>query len=249
MQESFETFSNIEKLGFGAANHFIEIAKSTINKNGIFKVALAGGNTPKTMYRFLAQPTFLSEIQWPKVEIFFGDERLVPKDHPLSNYKMAFESFLSVVPIPQNNIHPVPVEMAETAEKAAFYYEMELKKINESLLHFPVFDLIILGMGKDGHTASIFPNSPLISETKRWVSASYPPKHIEPGVWRVTLTIPVLQHAKNVLILISGREKENALQQILNNTKVPERLPIQFVRENKNNGNITWLLQRALLKS
>lgn len=223
-----------------AADRFVRLAEDAIGRRGRFMVALAGGSTPRAMYRRLADPSGPgARVGWPDVHVFWGDERSVPPADPQSNYRMAREALLDHVAIPTDRIHRVPAELAPA--EAAEAYERTLRKvfaIDEG--DVPVFDLILLGMGEDGHTASIFPRSDVVGERVRLVAAPW----VEPlGVFRITVTPPVLEAAVHVIVLVSGSGKAAALRDVLEGPFLPDRFPAQCLREAQ--GDVVWLADAA----
>lgn len=218
-----------------AARQFVDFAKQCVAERGRFTVCLSGGSTPRQMYALLAEEPFLREAPWSDIHIFWGDERVIPLDQPDNHYRMASDIFLTRVPIPQRNVHRMPVE-SDTAAKAADQYENLLKTFFDLAAgELPRFDLIILGMGADGHTASLFPGTPALNETTRFVAANYVPKL---AADRLTLTVPVLNEARQVMFLVSGRNKADALQRVLQNSQ-PD-LPAAAI--SPKNGNVFWIV-------
>jgi 6-phosphogluconolactonase len=216
-----------------AAAEFQNAAESAIAERGWFSVALSGGNTPRSFYSLLAQE-YKTALPWNKIHVFFGDERYVPFDHPDSNYRMANEALFSQTPIPAGNIHRVRTEL--DPESAAREYESELRaqfglKNND----LPRFDLVLLGLGDDGHTASLFPGSAALQEISRLVVANWVEKF---KTFRITLTFPVLSHAAEVLFLVSGAGKAQILKEVLSSPGAVE-FPSQRVRP--ENGRLLWL--------
>lgn len=187
------------------------LAKAT-EKAGIFAIALSGGTTPRRLYERMAAPSYREAFPWSRIHWFWGDERFVPHDDVLSNYRMAREALLSRAPIPSANIHPVPTE-GISPESAATSYECELKTFygGERLDPArPLFDVTLLGLGSDGHTASLFPGTPVLTERNRWVAAVVGVKS-EP---RVTLTYPALESSRHVAFLVAGKEKKESFSQL-----------------------------------
>jgi 6-phosphogluconolactonase len=176
---------------------------------GTFRIALSGGSTPKLLYRRLA--TFDARIAWEKLEVYWGDERFVPHDDPRSNYRMAREAMLDAVPVDPAKVHPIPTD--GDPQSAARRYEHLLKQAYgaDRLGPRPLFDLVLLGLGEDGHTASLFPGSPLLNEAERWVAAAIADA-AEP---RITLTFPPLESSRAILFLVTGEEKARAVQRVL----------------------------------
>ena len=205
-----EILKNKAALTTRMAEEFAHLADDAIRERGVFRVALAGGSTPKASYQLLAGEAFAGQIDWQRVQVFWGDERMVPAEHADSNYRMAKEALLDKVPIPTANIYAMRGELKP--EEAAEDYEHKLGTVfgGENV----VFDLVLLGMGTDGHTASLFPESSLLDETVRWV-ASVPEPTGNPPVPRITLTLPVINQARLVLFLVSGSGKRRVVKAIL----------------------------------
>ncbi len=197
-------FADVNEFSLRAAEAAVRTINESVQSNGSFSLALAGGNTPRTLYRLLSSQ-FRDRIPWTKVQVFWGDERYVPLDDPRSNYRMARESLLDAVPCPAENVHPMPTELRDP-DVAARDYEKTLRGYFSK--DWPRFDLVLLGIGEEGHTASLFPGSPALEETRRGVVAVKAP--VEPPQ-RLTLTLPALTHAANVYFLVSGSNKAQAL--------------------------------------
>jgi 6-phosphogluconolactonase len=209
-----------------AARQFVDWAWQSIAKDGVFNVALSGGSTPRELCRTLATPEFRAQVDWPRVQLFWGDERAVPPDNPESNYGMARRELLLRVPIPQANVHRMEAEDANIG-RAAHNYEATLRKfLPLDDRGFPRFHVILLGLGIDGHTASLFPGSKLLRETSRWVSTPIQPKT---GARRMTLTLPVLEGGRRIAFLVSGAEKASILRAVLCDRSDPP-LPAQMVQ-------------------
>jgi 6-phosphogluconolactonase len=218
-------------LAHEAADRFVALTRSAIASYGRFTVALSGGSTPKLLYaQLVRQP-----IEWRHVHVFWGDERCVPPDHPDSNYGLAQRTLLSHVDIPPQNVHRLPGELAPA--RAAQQYEDELRS---SLGTPPRFDLILLGMGADAHTASLFPGTLALHEQQRWVVANYVDKL---QATRLTLTLPVINQASNVIFLITGSDKAAALRSVWHGPYDPDRFPAQSVA--LTTGRVSWLVDRA----
>jgi 6-phosphogluconolactonase len=214
------------ELARAAARRFVDWAWQSIVKDGNFNVALSGGSTPQELYRVLATPEFRSQVDWPRVHLFWGDERAVPPESPESNYGNARRELLLRVPIPPANVHRMEAEDASIG-RAAHNYEKTLREfLPLDDRGFPRFHLIFLGLGPDGHTASLFPGSKLLRETSRWVSTPMVPKL---GARRMTLTLPVLEAAQRVVFLVAGAEKASVLREVLCNHPDPP-LPAQMVK-------------------
>ncbi|MGC1375954.1 MAG: 6-phosphogluconolactonase [Anaerolineales bacterium] len=234
-----EIFPNAAALAQHAAGQFTALAEFAIRKRGRFAVALSGGSTPKPMNALLAAPPFATRIDWSKVYVFWSDERCVAPQDAESNYGNAREALLIHVPIPPENIQRVFGELAP--EHAAQKYEDKLREFFAGKA--PRFDLVLLGLGEDGHTASLFPGAPAVRENSRWALAvkhSTPPL---PLVDRVTLTPPVINAAANVTFLVTGAAKAERLRQVLRDQYNPDRLPAQVVRP--KDGKLFWFLDEA----
>lgn len=223
-----------------AARLFAERVEHAIATRGNFTVALSGGSTPKGLYGTLAMPPYRNSIPWPNMHLFWGDERCIPPTHPDSNYQMVKEALLVKVPIPAENVHRIPAEL-EDPQVAADTYEQLLRM--HSLLSgrpFPRFDLVLLGLGEDGHTASLFPATEVLNEKERWVAAPYVQKL---SVHRITLTPPVINRAATIIFVVTGEAKAAILKQVLESEYRPDQLPAQLVRA--EHGRLYWLVDRA----
>ena len=234
-----EIFPNAAALAQRAAEQFSALAEFAIRKRGCFAVALSGGSTPQAMNTLLATPRFAARIDWSKVYVFWSDERCVAPQDAESNYGSAREALLVHVPIPVENIQRVFGELAP--EHAAQKYEDKLREYFGQ--RPPRIDLVLLGLGNDGHTASLFPGAPGIRENSRWALAV---KHAVPPlplVDRVTLTPPIINAAANVTFLVTGAAKAERLRQVLRDQYNPDRLPAQVVRP--KDGKLFWFLDEA----
>jgi 6-phosphogluconolactonase len=210
-------------LAGAAAEDLARRAEEAVRARGAFAVALAGGSTPKALYRLLADPAapFRSRVPWPAVHAFFGDERAVPPESPDSNARMACEALLTHVPV--GSVHRIEGERG-AAEAAARYDDELFQHFGDVAV--PVFDLVLLGLGADGHTASLFPGSPALDERRRWVVPA--PAGLPPWVERITLTLPVLEAARVVLFLVAGADKAGALRRLVR--APPGEAPIPAAR-------------------
>ena len=225
-----------------AARRFVGLAKTAIDGGGRFTAVLAGGSTPAALYRLLAQEPYRGQVNWPRTWIFFGDERCVPPDSRDSNYQMARETLLDHVPLPEVNVFPMHGEWPP--QRAADAYALQLRaQLEDEGRSWPRFDLILLGMGDDGHTASLFPGMPALSVMDQVVAATCVPDYVQPNVARVTLTLPVLNAAAAVLFLVAGERKAGAVARVLGRSRSAEPLPAALVRP--GDGTLTWLLDRA----
>jgi len=237
MHRAVRVFDDLESMSMAAAAAVVELAAGS---TGPFSIALSGGSTPSRLYEILAEDS--AGIDWDKVHLFWGDERFVPSGDPESNFGAAKTALLEKIDIPYENIHGVPVD-APTAVEAAETYEKELRGFFG--IHdegFPEFDLVILGLGDDGHTASIFPGSPVLDEKCRWVSAVTAPAGVEPA-GRVTLPLPVLNSAKNIFFLVSGEKKADVLHDILFAGRLAtDGYPASLISPD---GPLVWFVDRA----
>jgi len=202
-------------------------------------IALSGGTTPRGLYERLAGENLRHKIPWSRVHLFWGDERCVPPENPESNYRTADESLISRVPIPLENIHRMPGEKTDP-QKAADAYERTLRDFFRTAPgEWPAFDLALLGVGSDGHTASLFPGSPVLEETRRWVAAPYVEKL---KAHRLTLTLPVFNHADQVIFLAAGREKAPVMREWVSQENRTARFPFEMIRP--LSGRLLFLLDR-----
>lgn len=223
-------------LQVAAADLFVKYGQTAINDHGWFTVALSGGSTPQQLYELLATEPFARQISWQQVRIFWGDERCVSPDDEQSNQRMARAALLDKVPLPTSNIFPIVVE--ESPEKAARDYEAQLRSQFSGEL--PRFDLILLGLGPDGHTASLFPGTAAVSEQHRWTSPATPQGQ---ALARITLTLPVINAAANIIFLVTGETKAAMVHQIIDKPPIQPPLPAQLVKPTA--GTLTWLLDKA----
>jgi len=220
---NLEILETPQDLARAAAEIFVAKSKEAVAKRGIFTIALSGGSTPKLLYQLLAAPNraFREQVPWPSIHFFWADERHVPPDHPESNYRMANEAMLSKVPVAKNNVHRVMSENPDAARAAEDYEQTVLRIVPGKP---PRFDLILLGVGTDGHTASIFPESDVLHETKRLVAAPWIEKLKS---YRITMTLPLINNAASVVFLVSGTEKAEIVKEM---AQGPKRYPAQEIR-------------------
>jgi len=231
-------FKEYDALSTAAAEIFVRAGADAIEARGRFLVALSGGNTPSGLYRTLASETYRNQVNWQKTFVFWGDERCVPPDDEGSNYHQANESLLSHVSIPRENILRVKGELIPY--EAAYAYAQTLKEFADPELEWPRFDLVLLGMGADGHTASLFPGSKTdVDAPTLAVTADYEGRPAE----RITLTPPVINSARKVIFLVTGEDKAEVLNQVLSKKSMPERLPAQRIQP--TDGELIWLLDEA----
>jgi 6-phosphogluconolactonase len=230
-------FEGAAELMDGAAEEIAEAARQAVEEHGRFAWALSGGSTPRGLYQLLASEAWRDRMPWPAIHFFWGDERHVPPDHPESNFRMAREAMLDAVPVPSENIHRIRAEEPD-AQRAAAEYEATLRSFFTFVPDDSTrFDLILLGLGKDGHTASLFPGSPAVHERERLVVAPWVESQ---RTFRITLTPPVLNHARRVIFLVAGEDKAEALHRVIQGERDPDRYPAQVVE-----GNCSWMVDRA----
>jgi 6-phosphogluconolactonase len=235
IKADLRVFVDVNELSLRAGEVMVRTINEFVKTNGTFSLVLSGGSTPRILYRMLSRQ-FLDEIPWTKVHVFWGDERYVPHGDSQSNYRMAREALLDHVPCPAGNVHPMPTHFSDP-DAAAQDYEKTLKRyFPESL---PGFDLVLLGLGEEGHTASLFPRSAALEEKSRWVVAVKAPA--EPPL-RITLTLPALAHAANVYFLVAGSAKAQALQHVLNGPPDQKNYPAAGVRRVR--GAVIWWVDR-----
>ena len=237
-----ESFPTPERLADAVTRHIVARAAAAISATGRFTLALAGGSTPRAAYALLASEAFAHRVEWGLVHVVWGDERCVPPDDPRSNYRMAKEALLDRVPIPTHQIHRIRGE--DDPEEAAAEYERELRALlchpERSEGSLESLDLVLLGLGEDGHTASLFPGQTAVHETARWVVAVPAP---DATMWRITLTPAILNAARNVTFVVSGAGKAERLQQVLQGPFTPDVLPAQAIRPLQ--GRLTWMVDEA----
>jgi 6-phosphogluconolactonase len=221
-----------------AAERLVRAANEATALADQFTVALSGGSTPRAMHQLLAVEPLRSRVDWSKVQIFFGDERCVPPDHPESNYRMARETLLSKVPIPGDNIYRMRGDI-DPNEAAKEYGQMLKEKFGDG----GGLDLVLLGLGEDGHTLSLFPGTAAVNETKHRCVANYAEHSTTGKSWRITLTAPFVNRSGEVIFLVTGAKKSESLSQVLEGPRDPQRLPAQLIAP--ASGKIGWLIDVA----
>lgn len=239
---NYRIVTGADELSRVAADRFVKLAAEAIAARSAFSVALSGGSTPEKLYELLSDENeeYLTKIDWQNTYFFFGDERHVPPDNAESNFKMANEAlFARVAELPKENVYRVKAEN-EAADAANFYEETLRKFFQSKTVEFPRFDLILLGMGADGHTASLFPESEGLQETARFFVENYVGKL---NAYRLTLTFPVINNARNVLFLVGGAEKAAVIKEIVQPENAEIKYPAQ--RVNLVDGELLWLLDKA----
>ena len=229
-------FENGTDVSRAAADYFVEIAQQAIDEKGRFTVALSGGNSPRKCYELLASKEYKKKVDWDKVYIFWGDERFVPRDDDQNNAKMAFDSLLDHVPIPDDHIFPIPY--SGTPRESANEYEKTLRNYFRD--KEPVFDLIYLGLGENGHTASLFPNTNVLNKMNIWVSEVYLE---DQNMYRITLTLPVINQAENIIFIVYGQKKAEIFSNVLIGPHQPKKWPAQLIKP--SNGKLIWMIDQA----
>jgi len=233
-------FSDAETLSRAAAEEVCSTISRTLHAKDRMTLVLSGGSTPRRLYEQLASDGFRARVQWDRVEFFWGDERGVPPDHPESNYRTADEALLRPLGIPGRCIHRIEAERENRAAAARDYEATIARTLPASGGTPPAFDLVLLGMGADGHTASLFPHSPALEERKRWVVAHKPPQIARD---RITMTVPLLNAAACVVFLVAGAKKAKVLAEVIDGPRDPGRLPSQSIRP--TSGRLLWLVDAA----
>lgn len=231
--------ADLNELSRTGAEEFSRCAREAIAAHGYFSVALSGGSTPQGTYSLLAeqQNDPAKRLPWEKIHVFFGDERHVPPTHRDSNFRMANESMLSKIPIPSQNVHRILAEL--DASVAAAKYEEELKKFFPTTDPWPRFDLIMLGVGPCGHTASLFPDTTALKENSRWVVANWVQKF---NTYRITFTFPVINYATEVMFQVAGEEKSTILKEVF---QQPDKEIYPCQRVQPQSGRLLWVIEKA----
>ena len=235
--------ADVEETARIAAGQFTALSRSVAGEGKPFHVALCGGNSPRPLFRLLATEPFRKLVPWESIQFFWGDERNVPPGDPDSNYAVARELLLSHVSVPATHIHRIPTGDG-TAIEAADLYQRTLHELVPSLNGRPRMDYLLLGLGSNGHTASLFPHRPTLHEEQRLVVAD----HVdEINSWRVTLTVPVLNNAAQIAFLVTGEDKASVVERTLESPRDPETVPAQMIAP--VSGSVTWILDAAAASS
>ncbi len=229
-------YNELESLSQAAAELFTIQSRNATIQCGRFSVALSGGGTPRRLFEILSAPPFRKRIHWNDVHVFWSDERCVPEDDPRNNASMARQALLNQVPIPAGNIHPIRCN--GSPQQAATQYEQELREFFST--QNPHFHLVLLGLGKNGHIASLFPHTPVLNEKDRWVSEVFIKRL---NMYRVTFTAPFINQASQVVFLVSGLDKARVLERVLEGPYQPRKLPAQLIRPNGTQP--IWLVDKA----
>jgi 6-phosphogluconolactonase len=224
---------DLEAVSSAAAELLANEAREAVRDHGQFSLVLSGGHTPRRLYELLSSDPFRGQISWERVHVFWADERCVPPDDPRSNERMACQTLLNHVPIPPSQIHPI--HCTQRVREVAAEYEALLRTFFKD--GAPRFDFVLLGLGVDGHTASLFPNTHVLEENERWVAGLYVG---EQDLYRVTLTVPIINQAALVAFLVSGASKARILHEVLEGPFDPSRFPAQLV--SPTSGKLFWLV-------
>lgn len=233
MKKHIHAYPNKQKLITATAERMVNSIVQAIRNNGMCNIALSGGNTPGGVFSLLASGSNRDQVDWDRLHIFWGDERMVPPEHNDSNFRMTQETLLNHVKIPDTNVHRMRGEIAPEVA-AAEYAELLHDHFKGSL---PCFDLVLLGLGEDGHTASLFPGTDAVQECEKHAVAVFVP---ELNMWRITLTFPVINAAREVLFLVSGKSKSEIIQRIMSLKQPVKELPASMV--DPQNGELHWML-------
>lgn len=220
-------FDDLDTLYKKAADTFVELSKQSIEKNNQFTVALSGGSSPKVIFKLLATEEYAQKVEWSKVYFFWVDERWVSLEDEKSNAKMTFETLLNHVPVNKDHIFPMYKDGVEPEDYAKEYEGQIRSVVGEE----GIFDFILLGMGDDGHTASLFPGEKILNEKEKWVDAFYLKSQ---EMFRISLTAPIINKAENILVVAFGESKKHALQEVLNGDYNPQLYPLQLIDKKEN---------------
>lgn len=240
MQPNYGTlhpFDNAKELAENACQCFCDLARATIEQSGVFRVALSGGSTPKVLYQLLSK----EDLPWEQIELYWGDERNVPSDHQDSNYKMVNDALLTPASVPQENVFPIPTTVGNPVE-VALTYERTLRTQFDEGDEWPSFDLVLLGMGDDAHTASLFPQTDALNENRSWVASNWVAKL---DTYRYTLTAPAINAAANVWFLITGENKRQALANVWGEKRATENFPSQLIEP--VDGVLWWMVSKEAM--
>lgn len=238
MASKIKVTQDIYKLARAAAEYFVTLSQEMILEKGYFTAVLSGGSTPENLYSLLATDTYSARVEWDKTYLFWGDERCVPPDALDSNFRLVRDHLLNNISIPAENVFRLHGEMPP--EEAAEAYQADLEGFFKAHdLAFPRFDLVFLGLGDDGHTASLFPKTEVLQIEDEWVTAHYVDAL---HAWRLTLTAPVFNAARNVMFYISGERKAQIVKQVIEGERDPERYPAQLIQPKE--GRLIWLMDQ-----
>ncbi len=233
-------YSDPAALANAVAREWLKLAQESIAVRGAFHVTLAGGSTPKALYERLARPDSAMRPEWSRTFIYFGDERAVPPDHEQSNYRMAKTALLDRVPIPPAQVFRIESELPDLKKAALVYSRKIAMTLPQAPNGMPQFDLVLLGMGEDGHVASIFPDTEALTEPRKLVMPVFVEKL---NSWRVTMTLPLINHARRVMMLVTGAAKAELVARVLAGKSGPKTLPVQRIAPVSE--RLDWRLDQA----
>ena len=222
-----------------AAQRLVALIQANATEKRPFHISLAGGTTPRALYQLLARSPYVEEIPWDHVRIFFGDERMVPPDHPDSNFRMANEALLSHVPLCADQIHRVKTELGDPDEAANHYDQLLERSLPRDDQGVSQFDLVLLGLGPDGHIASLFPGTDILQVSDRRAAAVRVERL---DTWRISITFPLINHARNVWLFVAGEGKADIVGEVLGRPRDPARYPVEMIQPE---GVLTWYLDQA----
>lgn len=232
-----KVLTDINEVCYSMASQLLRVANDAIDDRGEFNIFLSGGSTPRQLYKLLASPNYSNLLPWGKMHIFFGDERCVPTDHPDSNYKMANEALFKYVNLDPTHIHRIPSEYSPV--EAAKNYHITLKALLPKDSEGNVIaDLILLGLGEDGHTASLFPDTEILDVKDENAAAIYIEKI---DTWRISITYPVINNARNIWFMVTGANKQKIVDRIFYHPSETDPLPVERI---KPKGDVVWYLDR-----
>jgi 6-phosphogluconolactonase len=231
---------NLSDLHNAAAEEIARQSLAVVAEGRDFTIVLSGGSTPRGIYMRMAEVDLREQLPWQSMQFFWGDERHVPPDHTDSNYRLAWESMLAHVPVPAENIHRIQSDLADPAQAAERYQDTLFQYFKFGPGDMPRFDLILLGMGPDGHTASLFPGTRALGVSDRTVVANWVGKF---ATWRITMTAALINHASKIIVLIAGENKAPVLRAVLEGPLEPDQLPIQLIKP--QSGSLVWMADRA----
>ncbi len=239
-EPELRVFPDSEALSQEAARQFESLSRECVGERAVFSAALSGGSTPRRLYELLAGPGFSSGIPWHRVRLFQVDERCVPPEHPDSNYRMIREALLDRAPVPSASFHRLAAELPHREATCREYAQEMARVLGSKGREAPGLDLIYLGMGPCGHTASLFPGSAALDERNLWIVPNYVPKL---AACRLTMTFPVLNAARRIIFLVAGAEKAETLRQVVQGPRQTELYPAQGVQPRK--GRVSWYVDEA----
>ncbi|HUI43055.1 MAG TPA: 6-phosphogluconolactonase [Terriglobia bacterium] len=243
LNREIRVFRDLGELSRRAAERFLQAAQESVAARQFFSAALSGGSTPRSLFQLLAEHEFSWRIPWAATHLFQVDERTVPPDHPESNYKMIREALLEHTPLPAGHFHRMKAEPPNLGEAAAEYAREIAASLRPPPAGWPRFDLVLLGMGPDGHTASLFPGTAALDERSAWVTPNHVPQL---NTWRLTLTYPVLNAAREVIFFVAGEDKAGTLRRVLHPESPADSFPCQGVIP--SDGPLRWYLDQAAAK-